>query len=244
MAHVLAFVVALSASAVQAPQHPHPHAPHAHPKATGKTHLHKPGANHAAPKGNRAAAKEEKVEQIEEVEAVESVDAGVTPNADGGTAAAKAAGPSPLLGLGAVLGHLHAAVVHLPIAWLALWAFFEALSVVWRHPWLLMSGLPMSIVSVLSFGPAVYTGLARLDELATASPGYDVGPALLHRNLLFAAWGLCGVACMMRLTVARPTAGTTPRLSYRVLVWVAFAITGWSAHLGGCLVYGDDFLPF
>lgn len=250
MAHLFAFVFAFSTGAVQAPHHAHPrphapvHAPRAHAAPAAKASANKAAAKGAAAKGQKPAAKEEEVEQIEQVENVEGVEATVATSVDGGTNAAKAAGPSPLLGLGAVLGHLHAAVVHLPIAWLALWAFFEALSVVWRHPWLLMSGLPMSLVSVLSFGPAVYTGLARLDELSTASPGYDVGPAMLHRNLLFVAWAMSGLACMLRLTVARPTAGFAPRLSYRVLVWVAFAITGWSAHLGGCLVYGDDFLPF
>lgn len=255
MVCALGLFVALASVSVPAQHHPHPRphaqAPHApnHPHAPAKAHARgaaakaRPAADKEATAANKGKAADD-VEQVEQVEQVEAVGADAATGNDGGTEAAKAAAADRVPDLATVVGHLHAAVVHLPIAWLALWSFFEALGVLWAHPWLLMSGLPMGVVAVLSFGPAVYTGLARLDELAAASPSYDVGPAHLHRNLLFLAWALCGLACVLRLTAARPGRGFVPRAAYLLLVWIAFAVTGWSAHLGGCMVYGDDFLPF
>lgn len=255
MPNALAVALVVAATSLHAP-HGHgpaahaPHAPHAghnaHPHAAASK-AHGKVAKGAPTKAAAKDAATDDVEAIEQVEAVENVQAApgeAGAAGAGGTQQAKAAAQDPARSLATVVGHLHAAVVHLPIAWSALWSFFEALSIVWPHPWLIMSGLPLGIVTVLSFGPAVYTGLARLDELAATSSSYDVGPAQLHRNLLFLAWALCGLACALRLTAARPGRGFAARAAYLALVWIAFAVTGWSAHLGGCMVYGDDFLPF
>lgn len=139
--------------------------------------------------------------------------------------------------------HMHAALIHLPVAWLMLWAGCEGLALLWPHPWLITSGLPLGLMTALGFAPSVYSGLMRLEELAGGQSGYDSAPALLHRNLLLASWTLVVVALALRLFNAPQRSGKL-RMLYLLLVFASFALTAYSAHLGGALVYGDDFFPF
>lgn len=140
-------------------------------------------------------------------------------------------------------GHMHAALVHMPIAWLLAWAGAECLALLWPHPWLLTAGLPIGLMTALSFAPSVYSGLMRLDELSAGESGYDVAPALLHRNLMLAAWTLVVLAIALRLLRA-PMRFKWLRRLYLLFVFVGFLLLAYSAHLGGVMVYGEEFFPF
>lgn len=250
---------------------PHHHTPVHHPYVRPH-HLRTAGPGpramplHKAPPAVPAAPAHDD-DDIEDVESVAPVvDAGAQAPAAGspGAAASDAATAPPpgaledhVLGvvpnaaaplgtlpwLAGALGHLHAAWVHLPIAWLLLWALVEVLSLISDHAALRPSALTLAVLTLLSFAPAALSGLCRLDELASTTHGYDTAEALVHRNLIFAAAGLCAGCLVLRLIVWR-----WPNMFCRLLclmgVVTACAITSYSAHLGGRMVYGADFLPF
>lgn len=221
---------------------------HALPHKAHRGMRHKPVIvpKHVAAKPVALDADDE-VEEVEAVEPVEAVEAVQTQTAGAGSDAQSNAEPGATATgwtFNKLLAHMHPALVHMPIAWLLGWCACECLSLLWAHPWLATAGLPVGLATVLSFAPAVLSGLWRLDELAGGGKsGYDVGPALTHRNLLFVVWGLVVLAAGVRLGNwhARNRAS---RFAYVVLVCVACGIAAWSAHLGGNMVYGDDFLPY
>ena len=146
-------------------------------------------------------------------------------------------------GSAAALGHLHAAFVHMPIAWVLLWALVELFSLISENGALNPSALFLGFLTLLSYAPAALSGLCRMDELASASKGYDAAEALLHRNLIFTSAGLLGVCMFLRLINWR-----WPNMFCRLLclmgVFGACVLTTYSAHLGGRMVYGAEFLPF
>lgn len=244
---------------------PHHHAPVHHPYVRPH-HLRTvgPGPKALAPHNKdvppaqaAAAAADDDIEEVESVTA-EPQKAGTTP--DGAAAPStlpagaqedhvlgvvpNAAAPlGTLPWLAGALGHLHAALVHLPIAWVLLWALVEMLGLISDNKALAPSALTLAVLSTLSFAPAALSGLCRLDELASTTHGYDTAEAILHRNLIFVAAGLCGGCLVLRLIMWR-----WPNMFCRVLclfgVVAACAITSYSAHLGGRMVYGADFLPF
>jgi uncharacterized membrane protein len=236
-----------------APQHvPPAHHPHLRPH--NPHHSHRPPA--AAAAAQSKAPTGDDVEAVETVESVEAVDA-TSPAAEGlpgqasGTPIDHVFGVAPdstasLLtpaGFSALMGHLHAALVHLPIAWVMLWAGLEVASMAFAGAFWGHGALVLGVITLASYGPAVLTGLCRFDELASASKGYEVGEAMLHRNLIFVGAGLCAVSLFIRLLNAR-----WPNAFFKTLSLLgavsALIVTGFSAHLGGRMVYGADFLPF
>lgn len=245
MAVILPLLFVFSQVAVphHAPVH-HPYARPHHLRTVG------PGPRLKAPAAAAPTQGDANEEAIEEVEAVVPVASdAATAGADASTDHLFGVVPdasAPLLtaaGAAGALGHLHAAVVHLPIAWVLLWAMVEMLSLV--RPQSAFNGvaLRLGLLTTLSYGPAVASGLCRLDELASNTKGYESAEALLHRNLIFASAILCLLCLLLRLINWR-----WPNMFCRLLglmgVVAAAAITGYSAHLGGRMVYGADFLPF
>jgi len=242
---------------------PHHHAPVHHPYVRPH-HLRTagPGPKLAAPSPAPAkgaeAPKDEAIEEVEEVEAVEAVDAAAAPAA-GAAGLGQAPGnpedhvfgaaPDPnakittAAGAAAALGHMHGAFVHLPIAWVLLWALVELLSLISENRALNPSALFLGFLTLLSYVPAALSGLCRMDELASATKGYDTAEAILHRNLIFASAGLLGVCMLLRLINWR-----WPNMFCRLLclmgVVAACVLTSYSAHLGGRMVYGAEFLLF
>jgi uncharacterized membrane protein len=217
-----------------------------------------PGPALAAPAPAAKAAAAPADEAVEDVEEVEAVDAAAPAAA---TTAAPGQGSGALedhvfgvapdanasittpAGSAAALGHLHPALVHLPIAWVLLWALVELLSLISENRALNPSALFLGFVTLASYAPAALSGLCRLDELASASKGYDGAEALLHRNLIFVSAAVLGVCLVLRLINWR-----WPNMFCRLLclmgVFGACVLTSYSAHLGGRMVYGAEFLPF
>ena len=202
-----------------------------------------PGPAAKSPAGGATAAKS--AEAVEAVEAVETVDVG------GGAVAATAAAtpgapPSPTGGtpltMTQVIAHLHPALVHLPIAWAVLWALWELLALRYAarfRPTVVV----LAWFCVAAFVPATVTGLLHLQELPEAA---DVrAPALLHRNIIFA----CAASSLILAALAtrwhrRGPPGRAMVIANLLALWLQVGAIGYAAHVGGKMVYGDDYLPF
>lgn len=222
--------------------HPAPaHHPHARPHG-----VHRAGAKPAAA---QVPVAQDDVEEIESVEAVPTPAASDTASPARlrehvlGAVPDATAPLSSAAGLAAALGHFHAAFVHLPIAWVTLWAMVEMLGVVSAHVALAPAALFLGFITLLSYAPAILSGLCRYDELSSATKGYETAEAILHRNLIYVSAALCAACLFVRLVHWR-WPNVVCRLICLLGVGAAFAVTAFSAHLGGRMVYGAEFFPF
>lgn len=175
------------------------------------------------------AAAQENVEEIEEIDLIEEI----TPTETGSD------GQNNVL---LTLGRFHPIVVHFPIAWLMLLAFLElAVIVTGRREWLGLGPWLLGL-TLLSFIPALSTGLANASQTRVTDPEY-LGLMIDHRNLMFVAFGIAAAAFLLRLRFLRDFRGLA-RWAYLALVLAASAVVGLGAHLGGEMVYGSNYFPF
>jgi uncharacterized membrane protein len=194
------------------------------PKSKGKQqHAHSEG------KAKKAVGKSEEVEEVEAVEPAEA-------DAEGKNGEEKKEG-----GIFEVVGHLHPAVVHMPIGWLVLLFLLDLAAFLLNRPELLPAGPWVGLGVVLSFIPAAITGLLRFDGLPQDPEA--AAPALLHRNVMYGCLILCIAALVMRVMNRNELEGRTKWI-YLGLVASACLTVTIGGHLGGQLVYGNDFLPF
>lgn len=188
------------------------------------------GGAAARPADGAAAEKVEGIEQIEEIQAVEEVEV-VEP----ASAAAAPAG----FGWAEALGRLHPLAVHLPIGWLLALLLFDLGGLVFGRPGLERAGLWLVVLSAAAALPAVLSGLLRAAELGARGAG---GPLLVdHRNWMLATAALVVIAAGLRLGRRNRLPGPW-RWAYLGLIAVACGALIWGGHLGGQLVYGQDFL--
>jgi uncharacterized membrane protein len=174
-----------------------------------------------------ANEKQEKVEEVEEVEAVEVVEA------ESGEA-----GERPE-GLYDLVGRLHPMLVHMPIAWIILLFLFELLAL--KRTELAGAGPLLSVLVLASLVPAMLTGLVRVDHFVAA--GSDLAPALAHRNAMFTTAAIVVVAVGLRFVKRAAFTGIV-RQSYVALLALAAFFVSLGGHLGGELVYGENYLPW
>jgi uncharacterized membrane protein len=183
----------------------------------------------------------EKIEEIEVIEVIEEVD--VVPAGEGGPGAAAGGGGAgeQRMSLAEVAARMHPALVHLPIAWLLLLLLLDLLGVgLGREPFRAV-GPWVGVLTALSFLPAAVTGLLRQNY-----PPYDriADPLLLtHRNLMLTVAGVTLAAVGLRLA-RRNRLGGAWRWAYLALVAGAAALVTIAGHLGGKLVFGENYLPF
>lgn len=173
----------------------------------------------------------EGIEEIEEVEPVEVVD--VTPS--GG--AATSGGP----GFIEYAGRLHPMAVHLPIGWLLALVLFDLAGLVFGREGYTKTGFWLLVLTVAAAVPAVITGLLRADELM--AKGAQSPLMADHRNLMLTVTGLCVAALGVRVFRRKVLDGAW-RWLYLALLLSAAGLMAWGGHLGGQLVYGENFLPF
>jgi uncharacterized membrane protein len=147
----------------------------------------------------------------------------------------------PRLSATQLVGRLHPALVHLPIAWLVLLVLVELGSLIRRRQEWERTGLWLLLLAVASAIPAIATGLLRAEEMLAEAPE-AAGLALRHRNLMFGAAGAAAVALALRLA-RRPPRGAW-RALYLAIVLAAAGLVGYGAHLGAKMVFGVDYLPF
>jgi uncharacterized membrane protein len=147
--------------------------------------------------------------------------------------------PSP--GLPELAGRMHPALVHFPIGWITLVLLLDLLTIFLGRRELESAGLWALFLGVLAFIPAATTGLLRANYLTVSAGIYH--PVELHRNLAFLVLLICLVALVLRFKSRKSFTGTV-RWTYLALMTAAAGLIGFVGHLGGKMVYGENFLPF
>jgi uncharacterized membrane protein len=144
-------------------------------------------------------------------------------------------------GFSDLVGRLHPALVHFPIAWLVGLALIDFVGLVlgretWQRP-----GIFVLAGTVLSLLPTAATGLLR----AVHMPSDATVHALLvtHRTLNFGVTGLVVAAFSLRLLRRNSLHGWS-RIAYLGLVFAATGVVLVAADFGGRMVYGPDYLPW
>jgi uncharacterized membrane protein len=144
-------------------------------------------------------------------------------------------------GLGDLVGRLHPAIVHFPLAWLVGLALVDFVAFVMGRARWQVFGLPLLGAIVLSLLVAAGTGLLRASHMIMDAGEHAV--MVKHRTLNFVVAGLCVLALVLRWRRRDPWAGPG-RITYLAIIFAATALVLVSGSLGGRLVYGPDYLPF
>jgi uncharacterized membrane protein len=144
-------------------------------------------------------------------------------------------------GLGDLLGRLHPALVHFPLAWLFGLLVIDCVGLgLGRQEWRRW-GFFALVGTALAFLPAAVTGLLREDYMPSDA---DVARNLtIHRTLNFIVFGLVLAALGLRWFRRNDLQGWSRR-AYLALVVVATLLVLLAANFGGKMVYGSHFLPF
>ena len=164
------------------------------------------------------------VEEIAQVEVVQA------PNPEGKPA-----------GFGDLLGRMHPALVHFPLAWLFGLLVIDVVGLgLGRSEWQRWGYFAL-VGTALAFLPAAVTGLVREDYMPSDP---EVARALtIHRFLNFTVLGLVLAALAFRRFRRNDLQGWN-RHAYLALVIVATGLVLVAADFGGKMVYGPHFLSF
>ncbi len=181
----------------------------------------------AKPEGQEAHGEKPEAAKPEAVEAVEVVAA---EEGDEGAAS-----------FPDLLGRLHPSLVHFPIGWLTLAFLLDLGAIALRRQELERTGRYAVGLALLSFIPAAATGFLRLGHLA--EEGAEMDMAFAHRNAMLTTAIICLVAVVIRWTRKHGLAGGW-RVGYLALLTLAVVFLTIGSHLGGELVFGEDFLPW
>lgn len=135
----------------------------------------------------------------------------------------------------AFLGYFHSALIHLPIGWLLLVVLSDvAFFVLGSASTLGNLSRPLLGLTILSFIPAIVSGLMRFESLGLAPE--DAAPALFHRNLILGAFAaLVGAWAIRYFYHLRGR----PLVAYLLLIIAAFSLVSFAAHQGGEMVFGE-----
>ncbi|MBW7996130.1 MAG: hypothetical protein FVQ81_06065 [Candidatus Glassbacteria bacterium] len=176
-----------------------------------------------------AAAEEiEEVETIEEIEVVEDTGPGGESESD-----------KP--GLFGTIGRFHPVVLHFPIAWLILLVIVETVYLTGMAGELNRWGLALLVLTLLSFIPAVVSGLGLASTHASSAAEF-VDKMHLHRNFNISSGLVLLAALALRLVIGQ-SAGNKARIGYFILLLAAAGLLGYGSNLGGEMVWGEGFLP-
>ena len=179
-------------------------------------------AEPAAPTGGGSAAPA--VESLDDVQVVK------TPSAEGRPT-----------GLGDLVGRLHPALVHFPIAWLIALLVIDFVGLVLgREAWQGW-GYWALIGTGLSLVPTVPTGFLRAAYLLPDAAAQHA--LIMHRTLILIVTGLIALALGLRVLRRNRLAGPA-RLGYLALLVAAAGLVLVAADFGGKMVYGPSFLSF
>jgi uncharacterized membrane protein len=144
-------------------------------------------------------------------------------------------------GAWSVVGKLHPALVHFPIAWVMLVQMIDLTAVFTRRKEWTTVGLYLLILACLSFIPAAATGLIRAGAM---SKDLEIQTLLsYHRNLNIAAGLICAGGLAVRLAM-RNSLQAKWKWVYFLFMWSCGAALFIAGHLGGKMVFGSDYLPF
>lgn len=130
-------------------------------------------------------------------------------------------------------GKLHLVVLHFPIAWAGLASILSIVGLKLRRQvgnW----DLVMLILAFIAMVPTLATGWLRSDDM-----GLDSQELLNHRNAAFISAGIMSLAIAVNVGVLRRK---LPRWLGVAAILTGFSAIAFTAHLGGSLVFGKDFL--
>jgi uncharacterized membrane protein len=164
---------------------------------------------------------------------------------EGGTEAAEVTEVTPEegppAGIITIVGRMHPSLVHFPIALVLVLALIDVLAVTLRNQALVSSGALIGVLALASFFPAIATGFLRASELAAHGEIAVELPA--HRLLMVSAAVFASVAVALRFS-KRNQLGGLWRSVYLVLILIAAISVSIGGHLGGKMVFGENYLPF
>jgi len=139
-----------------------------------------------------------------------------------------------------VVGRFHVAVVHFPIAWVLLTLLLDLLAFGAGRRELADAGRWTLGLGVLSFGPAVATGLLREETMGLPEATHAL--VEVHETLVLAALAAATAAFLWRWRF--PTLQGHRRVIYLLLMAVACGLVAAGAHWGGKVTWGPEHLPF
>lgn len=138
------------------------------------------------------------------------------------------------------LGRLHAAVVHFPIALITMAAFFELLSVLRRR-----QERSEAAFLCITFG-ASFALVAAL--FGWINGDHETHGRAVQETLFWHRWTSVGatVSASLAALFALGWRNVSLRTSYRWMLFLAAALTTVGGHIGGTMIYGEDYLlePF
>jgi uncharacterized membrane protein len=140
-----------------------------------------------------------------------------------------------------LLGRMHPAVVHFPIAWVFLALLIETLSLITKRPEFSAAGFFVQCLAALSFIPAATSGWVRASAMGT-NPEF-LRLMVPHRNLNLAAGAIFFLAVALRIAGRNRWEGCL-RLVNLALIAISTAFLMYAGHLGGKMVFGTEYLPF
>ena len=144
-------------------------------------------------------------------------------------------------GLFDLIGRLHPALVHFPIAWLVGLALVDFVGLVLKREEWQRVGIFVLAGTVLSLLPTAATGLLRAAHMPSDVAVHSL--LVTHRTLNFAMAGLVLAAFVLRL-LRRDRLQGWWRVVYLSLVFAATGLVLLAADFGGRMVYGPDYLPW
>ncbi|MEE8410050.1 MAG: DUF2231 domain-containing protein [Myxococcota bacterium] len=201
--------------------------------ATAGAHAHKAPSKIEEVQVEETDAVGEKINEVGDIEHIENIE-----DLDGLEEVTSAGSGD---GFADLIGRFHPSMVHVPIGWMMLLALVELAVFLGGRKELERAGFLLLLGTAAAFLPAIATGLLRLSHLPQ-DPA-SLAPALLHRNILFAAFAMLLLATGLRVWRRSSFTGAV-RHAYIGFIIVAAALVAAGAHLGGKLVYGEGYLPF
>lgn len=130
---------------------------------------------------------------------------------------------------------VHAALVHVPAAFLVVGGGVEAAALVLRKPGIARFGGTLVLLGALALVPTLVAGIVAANVLSIPPEAHATLDAH-ERN----AWILLGAAAVLVIAKAW-VRGAVPerlRLPYALALVATVALTIWTAWLGAALVYG------
>ena len=168
-------------------------------------------------------------EEIEEIETVEEIEV------------VEDAGSVKQAGLFQTIGHFHPVVLHFPIAWLILLIIVEVLVLSGYADELNRWGFALLVLTLLSFVPAIVSGLGLASSHSSAAAEF-ADKMLLHRNVNISSALTLLVAGVVRFSIGQSAVGKS-KIGYYLLILIAAGLLMYGSHIGGEMVWGDGFLP-
>jgi len=152
-----------------------------------------------------------------------------------GEAVGKPSGPADLI------GRLHPALVHFPIAWLLGLTIVDCIGIIFKREAWRRAGIFVLVATALSLLPAAATGFLRAGHIAQDPPMHAL--LVTHRALNIAVVALVLAALSIR-AIRRNNMQRWWRFAYLALIFSAAGSVLLAADFGGRMVYGPNYLPW